>query len=157
MTDPLGQSQVIPYLKGLSALGYTIHLLSFEKDSRFVSGKDSVEMQLSDSGIIWHPHSYTARPPVFSTIKDLSRMRKTAEKLVVQEKISVLHCRSYISALVGLSMKRKYHVKFLFDMRGFWADERVDGKIWNLKNPLFRKIYNFFKRKEIQFLNEADA
>ena len=31
MTDNLGQSQVIPYLQGLSEKGYSIHLLSCEK------------------------------------------------------------------------------------------------------------------------------
>jgi glycosyltransferase involved in cell wall biosynthesis len=42
-------------------------------------------------------------------------------------------------------------------MRGFWADERVDGGLWNLKNPVFRKIYTYFKYKEIQFLQESCA
>jgi len=31
MTDPLGQSQVIPYLEGLSQEGYRFTLISFEK------------------------------------------------------------------------------------------------------------------------------
>ena len=35
MTDPLGQSQVIPYLEGLSKSGYGITILSFEKKERF--------------------------------------------------------------------------------------------------------------------------
>jgi glycosyltransferase involved in cell wall biosynthesis len=41
-------------------------------------------------------------------------------------------------------------------MRGFWADERVDGKLWNLKHPVFKTIYHYFKRKEIDFLRNAD-
>ena len=53
-------------------------------------------------------------------------------------------------------MKNKQGVHFLFDMRGFWADERVDGKIWSLSNPIFRTVYNFFKRKEKQFFLESD-
>ena len=54
-------------------------------------------------------------------------------------------------------MKRKYNVKFIFDMRGFWADERVDGGIWNLKNPVYRSIYSFFKKKEKRFISDANA
>ena len=42
-------------------------------------------------------------------------------------------------------------------MRGFWADERVDGKIWDLKNPVFKSIYNFFKKKEKQYFSQSDA
>jgi glycosyltransferase involved in cell wall biosynthesis len=41
-------------------------------------------------------------------------------------------------------------------MRGFWVDERIDGNIWNLKNPLFKMIYNYFKRQEIKFFSNAD-
>ena len=41
-------------------------------------------------------------------------------------------------------------------MRGFWADERVDGNLWKLNNPLFKTIYGFFKRKEKEFLENAD-
>ena len=42
-------------------------------------------------------------------------------------------------------------------MRGFWADERVEGGIWDKNNPIFKRAYNFFKGKEIEFFNESDA
>jgi glycosyltransferase involved in cell wall biosynthesis len=61
-----------------------------------------------------------------------------------------------MAALIGLQLKYKYGIKFIFDMRGFWADERVDGKIWNLNNLLHKLIYNYFKTKEIEFLSNAD-
>jgi glycosyltransferase involved in cell wall biosynthesis len=41
-------------------------------------------------------------------------------------------------------------------MRGFWADERVDGKIWNLNTLFFRVVYNYFKKKEKQFIHESN-
>ena len=41
-------------------------------------------------------------------------------------------------------------------MRGFYADERVDGGLWDLRNPVYRLVYNFFKQKEKQFLSNAD-
>jgi hypothetical protein len=41
-------------------------------------------------------------------------------------------------------------------MRGFWADERVEGGQWNVANPVFRAIYRHFKRREQEFLAEAD-
>jgi len=39
MTDPLGQSQVLPYLCGLSALGWDITLMSAEKESVYQTKK----------------------------------------------------------------------------------------------------------------------
>jgi glycosyltransferase involved in cell wall biosynthesis len=68
----------------------------------------------------------------------------------------MVHCRGYISALVGLKLKRRFGTAFLFDMRGLWADEKVDAGSWNLKNPVFKMVYNYFKKKEKQFLEQAD-
>ena len=42
-------------------------------------------------------------------------------------------------------------------MRGFYADERVDGKLWNKNTFPFNKIYNYFKKKETAFLQHADC
>jgi glycosyltransferase involved in cell wall biosynthesis len=42
-------------------------------------------------------------------------------------------------------------------MRGFWPDERVEGGIWSLKNPVYRIIYRYFKRMERILLTQADA
>ena len=35
ITDPLGRSQILPYLAGLSKMGHTIHILSQEKKNQF--------------------------------------------------------------------------------------------------------------------------
>lgn len=156
MTDPLGQSQVLPYLKGLSKAGYQFHLISFEKEDRFQKFRESIQKICDESNITWHPLSYTKNPPVLSTIADVYRMEKLAFKLHKENHFSIVHCRSYLSALVGLNLQRKKGVKFLFDMRGFWADERVDGKIWDISKPLYRTIYNYFKGKEIEFFKKAD-
>jgi glycosyltransferase involved in cell wall biosynthesis len=156
MTDPLGQSQVIPYLSGLSDAGFEVTLLSFEKKERYEKNAALISSILAAKNIKWVPLFYTKRPPVISTVWDVSRLISTAERLHLANNFSIIHCRSYISALAGLRLKRKYGVPFIFDMRGFWADERVDGKIWNLKNPLFSTIYKYFKKKEKQFLEEAD-
>jgi len=155
MTDPLGQSQVIPYLAGLSRKGYRIHLLSCEKKKRFAQHQQQVYDLLDKAGITWHPISYTARPPVVSTIYDIRRLLATARRLHKEHGFSLVHCRSYIAAFAGLYLK-KQGVRFVFDMRGFWADERVEGGLWNLKNPVYRAIYKYFKRKERQYLLQAD-
>lgn len=156
MTDPLGQSQVLPYLTSLSKKGYNITLLSCEKPERFTQHKSVIENICSAAAINWQPVLYTSTPPVISTIKDIRVLYKRAYDLHARHMFSIVHCRSYISAMVGQSMKKKFGTKFLFDMRGFWADERVDGGLWNRKNPLFNLIYKYFKKKERQYLQEAD-
>lgn len=157
MTDPLGQSQVLPYLDGLVREGFDVSLISFEKPERLVTGGAQIRRVTEGSGIAWHPLPYTKRPPVLSTLWDVVQMRRQAERLHARERFDLVHCRSYVPALVGLAMKRKHGTKFVFDMRGFWADEKVEAGAWTLANPLFRAVYRFFKRKEADFVREADG
>ena len=157
MTDPLGQSQVIPYLEGLSKNGHQIHLISCEKPSLFIEKKELISKILNSANINWHPVLYTSKPPVLSTLWDIYKIKKLATQLHIKNKFQAVHCRSYISALIGEELKLKYNIKFIFDMRGFWADERVDGGLWNLQNQVFKNIYNYFKNKEKDFLKNADA
>lgn len=157
MTDPLGQSQVIPYLAGLVRAGYRVHLVSFEKPEREAAGRALVERLLREAGIAWHPQPYTRRPPVLSTLRDVVRLRRVAAALHARHRFRLVHCRSYVAALAGLALKEKAGVPFLFDMRGFWPDERVDGGTWRLSHPLYRAVYRYFKRKEARFMSAADA
>ena len=156
MTDPLGQSQVLPYLKGLSKAGYTIHLVSFEKMDRFRAHSSNISAICESANIQWHPQDYAIKGSKLDTWRQVKRMRKIAFYLNDKHNFDIVHCRSYIAALAGLQLKRKKGVKLIFDMRGFWADERVDGGLWDLKNPVYKRIYNYFKKKEIQFFKESD-
>ena len=102
------------------------------------------------------PLAYHRKPPVLSTLYDVYALQKKAYELHQKENFSIVHCRSYLTALIGMAMKRRFGSKFIFDMRGFWADERVEGGLWNLKNPIYRIVYQYFKRKEKQLLSTAD-
>lgn len=157
LSDPLGQSQIIPYLEGLSSAEQKIHIVSFEKAKLFKVAKNGITDKLNKAKIEWHPLIYHKSPPVLSTLWDLFQLWRNTRKLHNRFNFKVIHCRSYITSMVGLAMKRKYKTKFLFDMRGFWADERVDGGLWNIKNPMYKLIYDYFKRQERYFLQNADA
>ncbi|MEA1071026.1 glycosyltransferase [Sphingomonas sp. LY160] len=157
MTDPLGASQVLPYLAGLSALGHQITLISFEKPERGETERKAVRDECAKIGIDWHPLSYHRRPPIFSTVYDLMAMRRRADRLHRQKRFDLVHCRSYLSAMVGHAMQASLGVAFLFDMRGFWADERVEGRLWDLRKPMYRTVYDYFKRRERLFLGDAAA
>jgi glycosyltransferase involved in cell wall biosynthesis len=156
LTDPLGQSQVLPYVVGLSKQGYRFTVLSCEKRDRFLRNKSIVQRIVSDNGIDWVPVPYHKKPPVLSTVLDIQRMKRTARRLHKEKAFDLVHCRSYIGSLVGLYLKERFGIKYLFDMRGFWADEKVDAGTWNLHHPLYKRIYQYFKKKEALFLAKAD-
>ena len=157
MTDSLGRSQVLPYLCALSEKGWRITLVSAEKPEVFAQGESEVRGIVNAAGIDWQPMSYTKRPPIISTLLDILTIKRMAFKLARQKDFGIVHCRSYISAFVGLAMKRRLGCRFVFDMRGFYADERADGNIWNTKKLIYRLVYNFFKRKEKDFMSGCDA
>ncbi len=157
MTDPLGQSQVLPYLKGLGEQGgYQFTLLSCEKPDRFAQHRERLEGITREAGIDWHPLPYTKSPLIVSTLADLRRMRKLALRLHHEKPFDAVHCRGHVTALVGLFLKKKFGIKFLFDNRGFWADEKVDAGAWDLKNPVYKTVYRYFKKKEKAMIEQCD-
>lgn len=156
LTDPLGQSQILPYIVGLEEEGFSFTIISFEKQDRLRSDGKVVEDILKGKNIRWIPFKYSKTPPVAGTLYDLLKMKQKAFEVHEETPFSIIHCRSYLSALIGYQIQKKYGIKFIFDMRGFWADERVEGKIWSLKNPLYRFIYRFFKKQEIGLLKNAN-
>ncbi|HEV8286807.1 MAG TPA: glycosyltransferase [Chitinophagaceae bacterium] len=156
LTDPLGQSQILPYLKGLTRYGYEFTILSFEKRSRYQKDKTVIEKLNGESGIRWVPLRFNSKPPLISKFYDALQMQKKAVELQKKYSFDMIHCRSYIAADVGIYLKKKFGVKFLFDMRGFWADEKKDGGSWNMSNPIFRLVYSYYKRREAQYLQLAD-
>ncbi len=156
MTDPLGQSQVIPYLVGLCKFGYTFTILSCDKPDRFASHQAYVRQMLEPYPIKWVSIPYHKNPPVLSSWYDYRKLRSTAVALHAAHPFDLVHTRVGIPALAGYWLKRKLGIKFLNDIRGFWADERVDGGMWNRKNPLYNAIYKYFKHYEDKFLTGAD-
>ena len=118
-----------------------------EKD-RYQQNKLIIQQICTEQNIDWQPIFYTKNPPVFSTIWDIYKLNKKVKYLHQQKQFDLSHCRSYIPALIGLGFIQNHHVKFLFDMRGFWAEERDEGGLWNVNKPHFKIIYNYFKRQE---------
>ena len=104
MTDPLGQSQVIPYLQGLSKKVFQFFLLSCEKEQAFAQNETAVKNILAGYNIEWVPIAYTKKPPVVSTLKDIINLRKKAKQIHQQHGIDMVHTRPGIPALVGLWM-----------------------------------------------------
>src|SRR6185437_1384551 len=157
MTDPLGQSQIIPYLKGLTKFGYQFTILSCEKPERFPSHKNVVENLLNSFPIKWVPIPYHRKPAIFSSVYDVTMLKRKTIQLHATEKFDLVHTRPGVPALIGLWMKKKTGVKFLNDIREFYADSRVDGKMWNLNSFFYKKIYHYFKQKENEAVEENDG
>lgn len=155
ITDPLGQSQILPYLIEMTKKGHSVGIASVEKHSNFEKNKEIVTQLCKQNNIVWNYSFYDTKVPIYSQYKNYKNL-KAIVALQVKENSTILHCRSYLPGLIGLDFKKKLGVPFIFDMRGFWADERIEGNIWKLSNPIHKRLYQFFKKKEKDLFQKAD-
>ncbi len=153
--EPIGQSQVLPYLEGLSRQGVTFSLITFEKAAEMRPGSPAFERtraRLAAAGIRWHPLRYHKRPALLSTLYDMVRGAVWGLYLARRQWAQLVHARSYVPAMMALPARWLLRSPLLFDIRGFWVDERVEGGIW--RNGL---MYRIAKRVERLLYRNADA
>ena len=147
MLEPLGQSQVLAYLERLAS-ARPMHLLSFEKPEDWAQreAREALAARMAAAGIHWHPRRYHKHPSAVATSWDIGIGLLGGLWLVLRHRIGIVHARSYVPAVMALTLKRLTGVKFVFDMRGFWADERVDGGLWPRGGRMYR-IAKWFERR----------
>jgi glycosyltransferase involved in cell wall biosynthesis len=156
LREPLVQTQVLPYLRQLSAAGIKIYLLTFEPRLRESwSGEELTTQQerLAAEGISWFCLPYHKRPSVPATLYDILAGARYAAKLVRRHKIDVVHARSHVPAMMGALVKRWTGARLLFDIRGFMPEEYVDAGVW----PAGGSVYRAVKATERWLLSSADA
>ncbi|HVG28815.1 MAG TPA: glycosyltransferase [Pyrinomonadaceae bacterium] len=158
MLDPLGQSQVIPYLRELSdECGVRFTLLSFERDAAYTpegaARRGELRAQLSSHAIEWHTLRYHQRPSLPATVYDIGAGARYAKRLVRENGIEMVHARSHVPAAMALALKKRLGVKMIFDVRGLLAEEYADAGHWRAGELKYRLT----KRMERRFFAAADG
>jgi glycosyltransferase involved in cell wall biosynthesis len=157
MLDPLGQTQVIPYLRGLSNQGVRFTLLSFERDAAFTGDGplrcEELRRQLAETGIEWHCLRYHRKPSLPATIYDVVNGVRYGRMLVRRNGIEMVHARSQIAATIALGLKKRGGLKMIFDVRGLMAEEYVDAGHWRAGSIPYRLT----KAMESRAFAEADG
>ena len=156
LLDPLGPSQILPYIKDISRHQDEVIVVSFEKSERLLHGKDDLLSDLQNYSIEWKPLLFTKGMGFLGKVLDLSRMYLEAFIITFKYNIRVVHTRSHAPAQVGLFVKRITKAKFVFDFRGLWVNERVDKGGWDLNRFFHRLQYKYYKRVERKLLAQSD-
>jgi len=126
LLEPLGQSQVLAYLRGLSR-DYRITLITYEKDEDWAD-QPSVARQREECarlGIRWLPQRFRPRPKVIAPALSMLRMVWLVRREVRGQGARLIHARSYIPAAVAMIVSRLTGVPFIFDMRALWPEELI--------------------------------
>lgn len=152
--EPLGDSQVVAYLERL-APDFDMALLSFEKpaDLEAADRVQAMQRRLEQAGIHWIRLRYHRRPAVLSTAWDVACGVLRARRACRARTVRIIHARSYVPALIALGSRGASRARFLFDMRGFWVDEKVEAGHWRAGSLLVRAG----KLCERRFFAAADA
>ena len=157
MLDPLGQTQVLPYLRELAKKGVQFTLLSFEKPHAFepagVAKSEALRDELQTQGIDWHWLRYHQRPSLPATMYDVLAGYREARSLVKRKQIEMVHARGHIPATIAVWLKVWLDTKLIFDLRGLMAEEYVDAEHWRKGNLPYR----ITKSMEVKILAAADA
>lgn len=156
LLDTLGASQILPYIKGISARQGGMVVLSFEKPNRFVHGQQTISAELERHSIYWKPLSFTSGLGTLGKLWDMARMYFWGACLAHKYGVGVVHARGHPTAQIGLFVKRLLGIQLIFDCRGLWVDERVDKGGWNMQKPFHRLQYIHFKRIERKLFRQAD-
>ena len=156
LLDPLGASQILPYVRGIAQSQDSVVVLSFEKAAKAVAGQEQKAKEVTADGIEWKPIRFTTGYGPAGKLWDLLKMYFWALLLAKKYSVHIIHARGHTAAQVGLLIKKLSGIKLIFDFRGLWVDERVDKGGWNLSHPLHRMQYSHFKKTERKLLQGAD-
>ena len=141
LLEPLGQSQVFAYLRGLSR-DYNITLITYEKDEDWA---DKARLQKArtdckDLGIMWLPQHFRQRPKIVAPAFSMIRMVWLVRREVRRRGIRLIHARSNIPAATALAVSWMTGVPFLFDLRSLFPEELITARRMRRGSFLHRAI-----------------
>lgn len=126
LVEPLGKSQIIPYMIGLSK-EYAITICSCEVS---ISNEEmrNTKIFLNNSGIEWIYREFPKNIGVLSFIQISMAYILFCIVLVARSKFRLIHARSYPPAVAAFICKTIFGIPYIFDMRGFWIDELCESQ-----------------------------
>ena len=152
MTEPLGQSQVLPYLTGVRRLGVEVEIISFEPAGTRKETVETVTARLLRDDIAWQPLVRSASHALLRKTWEASLALARALTAAWRRRPNVVHARSYLPAAVADAVAMLCPgAEMLFDCRGMLGDEYVDSGHWS--RDMFS--YRLVKRVERRLFDRA--
>ena len=150
--EPLGYSQVFKYIEKLST-NFKITLISFEKskDLNNLRKISKLSKEAKTSDISWIRFKYHKSPEIPATFFDIMMCFVGIFFLLTLRRVDLIHLRGYLLGIPVLILKIFFKFDFIFDMRGFWPDEKADRAGWKRESLKYR----FFKKLEKLLLKSS--
>ena len=115
LLEPMGSSQVLPYVEALTDDGVRTRVLSFEKASDLdnTSRRRELRDRLDAREIEWTPLRYHKRPRMAGMLWDVVVGTLTAIRMARRRRVHIVHARSYLPGLIGCSLKFFFGARFV--------------------------------------------
>jgi glycosyltransferase involved in cell wall biosynthesis len=147
MTEPLGQTQVLPYMIGLAGRGVEVEILSFEPSGTDRALIEDQLTRLKAQGIGWCP---LVRSPSHATARkawEIGTAFRRGLAMALVRRPDIVHARSYLPAAAADAISSIVPgAKLLFDLRGMLGDEYVDGGNWS-RGSLRYRVLKLYERR----------
>jgi glycosyltransferase involved in cell wall biosynthesis len=138
MLEPLGRSQVLSYLYPLSDSGFRFAIISLEREQDINAAAVSrLTRELSEHGIEWRWdrfHQGGIRP----ALRNLRNLLRNARELSSRGNFALVHARSFLPAAVARILKSTNGTPYVFDLRGYWVEEKAAEGAWVTNRVTFR-------------------
>lgn len=150
LLDPLGKSQILPYLERLNR-EWRVHILSFERREKLAdqAAVRSMAERLRAQSLGWLQLRYHQKPSLPATTYDMLSGVIALRRLMARERVGLLHARGYVPMEIASNATRS--TKTLWDIRGLQAEEYVDAGSWKEGELKWRLA----KRSERRFFRRA--
>lgn len=154
LLDPLGHSQMLPYLERLN-VDWPIRILSFERKDKLAATDRvrAMEQRLAEQDIGWVRMRYHQKPSLPATTYDMLSGVVALRRLMRRERVGLVHARGYLPMEMGANAVLGTRTPLLFDIRGLQAEEYVDGGVWREGELKWRLA----KRSERRFFRKASG
>ena len=150
--DSIGKSQILSYLLLLSKKNKVI-LVTFEKKEKIDTRKINIlQKKLKKQNIIWHYNIFTKKKNIILFLNIILLQFKIIF-FIIKYDVKIIHLRSTILGFLVLLPIFLLNTKLIYDIRGFWVDERVDRQGWS-KNSFW---FLFFRILEKKLYNKSSA
>jgi len=137
LLDPLGQSQVLAYVKILQSKGYRFTIISFEKQHRNISAKEALREKLDRVGIKWYPLEFKTGGGFKVFLTHLVEGAINTRKICKLYSYDLIHLRGFVSAFI---YKLSFITKpYIYDFRSFTVYE------WAEAGQINKVVFLFFK------------
>ena len=147
MLEALGQSQVLPYLRGLARRDVEIDLVSYELPEAETGAIEALRVQLRDEGLRWHPMRRARDSRLRIKVAEAAKGVLDAVMTAARRRPDIVHGRSYLPTAVADAVASMVpRAKLVFDCRGMLGDEYVDAGYWTTDRIEYRLLKRYEKR-----------